>query len=294
MDAVVWVASTLLVWILSIAYLVVPLVKRRLGTKPSASGAGHGQVDLMPPLPIPRGAPAALAPILSATNYYQVLGVDQGASEETLRQAKRSLTLITHPDKVGNAPGAPQACQRVLEASKVLLDPQKRAEYDDQVETTRMLATHINLTTALDKTQSILMACDSCPQGMHQLPCCPNLNKSKARWCAGCRVRHSVSEGESWVEVQRAFRGLSLGNTYLLYTCFQGLVYDATVLGTCCGLLEDWARAKMPSNPCINPLTNLGNVAHRVPNTKQHRRRSCSTATTKNKDVRDKRYRKKK
>lgn len=245
----------------------------------------------MPPLPIPRGAPAALTPILSATNHYQVLGVDQGASEETLRQAKRSLTLITHPDKVGNAPGAPQACQRVLEASKVLLDAQKRAEYDYQIESARVLATHINLTTALDKTQSILMACDSCSQGMHQLNRCPNLNKSNARWCAGCRVRHSVSEGESWVEVQRAFRGCLLGYTYVLYTCSQGLIYDATVLGTCCGLLEDWARAKMPSNPCINPLTNLGNVANRAPNT---RRRPCSTAASKRKDTRGKTYRRKK
>ena len=294
MDVVLWMLSTLAVWVLSIVYLVVPLVKHRSVKSATAAarndlqsdgpvrdvcGTGPVQVHLMPPLPIPRGTPAALATILAATNHYQVLGVDQCASEEAIRRARRSLTLLAHPDKAGNIPGAPQACQRVLEASEVLLDTQKRAEYDDQIENARLLAakhpeellglsqktvdriykaTGVDLTT-LTSAQSVLMACDSCPQGIHQLPLLPNLTQLKARWCSTCRTRHAVSEGESWVESQRAFRGLSLGQTFRLYTCSQGLIYDATALGTCCGLLEDWARSKMPLNPCINPLSKAPN-----------------------------------
>ena len=65
--------------------------------------------------PTPPGAPAEVARILGSGNYYEVLALPAGADEAAVRGAKRKLSLATHPDKIGSAPGAADAFRLVTE-----------------------------------------------------------------------------------------------------------------------------------------------------------------------------------
>jgi hypothetical protein len=64
-------------------------------------------------------------------NYYQVLNVDQDASESQLKTQYRKLALQLHPDK-NNAPGASEAFKVLKNAFLTLTDPIKRKIYDQQ------------------------------------------------------------------------------------------------------------------------------------------------------------------
>lgn len=64
-----------------------------------------------------------------ARDYYEVLGVDRGASEEEIRRAYRNLARRYHPD-VNKESGAAERFQEITEAHEVLSDPQKRKDYD--------------------------------------------------------------------------------------------------------------------------------------------------------------------
>ena len=60
-------------------------------------------------------------------DYYQVLGVQKGASEEDIKSAFRKLAHKYHPDKKG---GDEKKFKEVSEAYAVLSDKKRRAEYD--------------------------------------------------------------------------------------------------------------------------------------------------------------------
>src|SRR3990167_4065311 len=60
-------------------------------------------------------------------NYYDILGVKKGASEEEIKSAFRKLAHKYHPDKRG---GDEAKFKEVSEAYSVLSDKKKRAEYD--------------------------------------------------------------------------------------------------------------------------------------------------------------------
>lgn len=67
-------------------------------------------------------------PIMSAMkNYYDVLGIEKGASEDDIKKAFRKLAQKYHPDKKG---GDEAKFKEVSEAYAVLSDKKKRAEYD--------------------------------------------------------------------------------------------------------------------------------------------------------------------
>ena len=59
-------------------------------------------------------------------DYYEVLGVERGASAEELKKAYRALALREHPDKGGDA----EKFKAISEAYAVLSDPEQRAQYD--------------------------------------------------------------------------------------------------------------------------------------------------------------------
>ena len=62
-------------------------------------------------------------------DYYEVLGVGRGATDEEMKKAFRTLARQYHPD-VNKSPGAAERFKEVAEAYEVLRDPEKRAAYD--------------------------------------------------------------------------------------------------------------------------------------------------------------------
>jgi DnaJ-class molecular chaperone len=63
-------------------------------------------------------------------NYYQILGVDQGAGDKTLKEAYRKLAFEFHPDRNAGNGAAADRMKQINEAYAVLSDPHKRREYD--------------------------------------------------------------------------------------------------------------------------------------------------------------------
>ena len=62
-------------------------------------------------------------------DYYDVLGVGRGASEEEIKKAFRRLALEYHPDR-NKKGGAEERFKEINEAYQVLSDSQKRSAYD--------------------------------------------------------------------------------------------------------------------------------------------------------------------
>lgn len=62
-------------------------------------------------------------------DYYEVLGISKGASDDEIKKAYRKLAKQYHPD-VNKAPDAEAKFKEINEAYEVLSDPQKKANYD--------------------------------------------------------------------------------------------------------------------------------------------------------------------
>lgn len=63
-------------------------------------------------------------------DYYQVLGVEKGASTEDIKKAYRKLALKYHPDRNPNNKEAEEKFKEAAEAYEVLSDDEKRSRYD--------------------------------------------------------------------------------------------------------------------------------------------------------------------
>ena len=67
---------------------------------------------------------------MSQTDFYQVLGVDQSASESKIKEAYRQLAFKYHPDRNKGDSRAADHMKRINEAYAVLSNPDKKTEYD--------------------------------------------------------------------------------------------------------------------------------------------------------------------
>jgi molecular chaperone DnaJ len=64
------------------------------------------------------------------TDYYELLQVERGADDKTIKSAYRRLAMECHPDRNGGCTDAEAKFKAISEAYDCLKDPQKRAAYD--------------------------------------------------------------------------------------------------------------------------------------------------------------------
>ena len=62
-------------------------------------------------------------------DYYEVLGLSKGASDDEIKKAFRKLAKKYHPD-INKEPGAEEKFKEINEAYEVLSDPKKKTTYD--------------------------------------------------------------------------------------------------------------------------------------------------------------------
>jgi molecular chaperone DnaJ len=67
---------------------------------------------------------------MAKQDYYEVLGIARGASQEEIKKAYRQLALKYHPDRNAGDKEAEEKFKEAAEAYEVLTDPQKRERYD--------------------------------------------------------------------------------------------------------------------------------------------------------------------
>lgn len=67
---------------------------------------------------------------MSKRDYYEVLGVDRGASERDIKKAYKKLAMKYHPDRTAGDKTLEEKFKEIQEAHEVLTDERKRAAYD--------------------------------------------------------------------------------------------------------------------------------------------------------------------
>ena len=67
---------------------------------------------------------------MSKRDYYDVLGVDRGASKDDIKKAYRKIALKNHPDRNPDNPEAEVIFKEASEAADVLLNEEKKTRYD--------------------------------------------------------------------------------------------------------------------------------------------------------------------
>ncbi len=67
---------------------------------------------------------------MAKRDYYEVLGVDKGADEKTIKKAYRKVAMKYHPDRNPDDKAAEEKFKEAAEAYEVLNDPDKKARYD--------------------------------------------------------------------------------------------------------------------------------------------------------------------
>jgi len=67
-------------------------------------------------------------------SHYDVLQVDSRATNDEIKRAFRRLSMELHPDKNGNSEESKRAFQEINEAYNVVGDPEKRGNYDFELQ----------------------------------------------------------------------------------------------------------------------------------------------------------------
>ena len=84
---------------------------------------------------------------MSNRDYYEVLGLGKGASDDEIKAAFRKLARVYHPD-VSKEENAEEKFKEINEAYGVLSDSDKRARYDRFGKEGPVSYTHLTLPTS--------------------------------------------------------------------------------------------------------------------------------------------------
>ncbi|CAH9052055.1 unnamed protein product [Cuscuta europaea] len=98
-----------------------------------------------------------LSLISNAKDYYQILEVDYDATEEAIRSNFIRLALKWHPDKVKDKGNATSKFQEINTAYQVLIDPEKRQEYDKKG---MLCAYDHNIMDYLNRNKGLILTCN--------------------------------------------------------------------------------------------------------------------------------------
>ena len=63
-------------------------------------------------------------------DYYEILGVEKGASDDQIKKAYRKVAMKYHPDRNPGDHAAEESFKEASEAYEVLGDDDKKAKYD--------------------------------------------------------------------------------------------------------------------------------------------------------------------
>ena len=67
---------------------------------------------------------------MAKRDYYEVLGISKGASQDEIKKAYRKMAIKYHPDKNPDDKTAEEKFKEAAEAYEILSDADKRARYD--------------------------------------------------------------------------------------------------------------------------------------------------------------------
>jgi len=67
---------------------------------------------------------------MAKKDYYEILGLQKGASEDEIKKAFRKQAIKYHPDKNQGDKEAEEKFKEINEAYQVLSDAEKKAQYD--------------------------------------------------------------------------------------------------------------------------------------------------------------------
>lgn len=67
---------------------------------------------------------------MAKRDYYEILGVEKGADEKAIKKAYKRLAMKYHPDRTKGDKNAEEKFKEINEAYEVLVDKEKRANYD--------------------------------------------------------------------------------------------------------------------------------------------------------------------
>lgn len=105
-----------------------------------------------------------------SSDFYQVLGLEPGASKDEIRKAYRKLAMKEHPDKGGDA----EKFKKISEAYEILSDDDKRNQYENRGGPRIKLRTHVH---HIDLTMEDLMLGKQV-----------NLKVTLTAYCSRCQV----------------------------------------------------------------------------------------------------------
>lgn len=132
-------------------------------------------------------------------NLYEILGVQEEATQEEIKTSYRKLSRRYHPDMTGDAEG--HFFKMLAEAHETLINPEKRAAYDASL--------HNEAPPSWEKTsepQDNTTASSRPPQyqGATGIPAAPPINWDAVKW------KHQSHPGREKVVLKKPYKGKAM------------------------------------------------------------------------------------